>query len=114
MSLAAPTETPVRFPIPGLGLLADLGGIAGLALKAAGSIFRRGGGPPLLGAVAGHASWMIGMGLPLVALVHLSMGSFLAMQAFFGATFTEAAGPVVGLGLLRNLAPWSPASSWRA
>jgi phospholipid/cholesterol/gamma-HCH transport system permease protein len=33
------------------------------------------------------------------------MGSFLTMQAYFGATFTEGAGIVVGLGLIRNLAP---------
>jgi phospholipid/cholesterol/gamma-HCH transport system permease protein len=48
---------------------------------------------------------LIGSAWPIVLLVHFSMGSFLAMQAFFGATFREAAGAVVGIGLTRNLAP---------
>ena len=48
---------------------------------------------------------MLGMGVPLVGLIHVSFGSFLAMQAYFGATFSEAAGAVVGLGLIRNVAP---------
>jgi phospholipid/cholesterol/gamma-HCH transport system permease protein len=45
------------------------------------------------------------MGLPLVGLVHVGLGSFLAMQAYFGATFVAAAGPLVGIGLVRNIAP---------
>jgi phospholipid/cholesterol/gamma-HCH transport system permease protein len=48
---------------------------------------------------------LLGMGLPSVALVHVGMGSFLAMQAYFGATFVDGIGPVVGVGLIRNLAP---------
>ncbi len=45
------------------------------------------------------------MGLPLVGLVHVGMGSFLSMQAYFGATFMDGIGPVTGVGLIRNLAP---------
>ena len=53
-----------------------------------------------------HAEWMIGMAMrPWSALLHVGLGSFLSMQAFFGATFIEAAGPVVAIGLLRNVAP---------
>jgi phospholipid/cholesterol/gamma-HCH transport system permease protein len=48
---------------------------------------------------------MVGAAGPLVALVHVGMGSFLAMQAFYGATFTEGVGAVVGVGLIRNAAP---------
>ena len=43
-------------------------------------------------------------GLPLVGLVHVGMGSFLSMQAYFGSTFVDGTGAVVGVGLLRNLA----------
>ena len=49
--------------------------------------------------------WLLGAGLPLVGLVHVGMGSFLAMQAYFGATFAIGVGPVVGVGLIRNGAP---------
>ena len=49
--------------------------------------------------------WLLGAGLPLVALVHIGMGSFLSMQAYFGATFEVGVGPVVGVGLIRNGAP---------
>ncbi len=45
------------------------------------------------------------MGLPMVGLVHVGMGSFLSMQAYFGATFIDGIGPVTGVGLVRNLAP---------
>lgn len=100
--LPRPTGLPGRF----LGLLADLGGMATLAARAAMAPARaRRGAAPLLSASLGQASWMIAMALPLVALVHVSFGSFLTMQAYFGATFTEATGIVVGLGLVRNVAP---------
>jgi phospholipid/cholesterol/gamma-HCH transport system permease protein len=45
------------------------------------------------------------MGLPLVALVHFGMGSFMALQAYFGGTFVDGTGAVVGVGLIRNVAP---------
>jgi len=87
-------------------LIADLGGIAILAFSAVRSVAVRGpGDAPLLPAITRQIRWMVGMGIPLVGLVHVSFGSFLAMQAYFGATFTEAAGAVVGLGLIRNVAP---------
>ena len=40
-----------------------------------------------------------------MGLVHVGMGSFLSMQAYFGATFVDGIGPVTGVGLIRNLAP---------
>lgn len=107
MSIAATREPAIvgRGPWP-LATLADLGGLAILAARAATSPLRpRNDAPPLPRAVIYHAGWMIGMGLPLVALISLSFGSFLAMQAYFGATFTEGTGIVVGLGLIRNVSP---------
>ena len=48
-------------------------------------------------------SWMLAFGFPLVGLVHIAMGSFLSMQAYYGSTFIDGTGAVVGVGLLRNL-----------
>jgi phospholipid/cholesterol/gamma-HCH transport system permease protein len=52
---------------------------------------------------ARQVSWMLAFGFPLVGLVHMAMGSFLAMQAYYGSTFIDGTGAVVGVGLLRNL-----------
>ncbi len=49
--------------------------------------------------------WLLVMGLPLVGLAHVGIGSFLSMQAYFGAIFAEGTGAVVGVGLVRNMAP---------
>lgn len=103
---ATPTPTARAAPRGVLGVLAYLGGLGGLAAAAARAAIRpRGPAPAMASAVAHHLDDLIGRGLPLVALVHVPIGSFLAMQAFFHATFTEAVGAVVGIGLLRNLAP---------
>ena len=48
-------------------------------------------------------SWMLAFGCPLVGLVHVAMGSFLSLQAYYGSTFIDGTGAVVGVGLLRNL-----------
>ncbi len=48
-------------------------------------------------------SWMMSFGIPLVGLVHIAMGSFLSLQAYYGSTFVDGTGAVVGVGLLRNL-----------
>jgi len=45
------------------------------------------------------------MGIPLVGLAHFGMGSFLSMQAYYGGTFVDGTGAVVGVGLVRNVAP---------
>jgi phospholipid/cholesterol/gamma-HCH transport system permease protein len=47
--------------------------------------------------------WMLALGLPLVGLVHIAIGSFLSLQAYYGSTFVDGTGAVVGVGLLRNL-----------
>ena len=83
-----------------------LGGMGLLGLSAVRSVVRpRGDAPPLAPAVARHLDRTFRYGLPLVALVHVGLGSFLAMQAYFGATFMDGIGPVVGVGLVRNVAP---------
>jgi phospholipid/cholesterol/gamma-HCH transport system permease protein len=79
-----------------------------LAWAAAVSVLRPGraeaGGPAGLGrAAAGQVAWMLALGLPLVGLVHVALGSFLALQAYYGSTFIDGTGAVVGVGLLRNL-----------
>jgi len=50
-----------------------------------------------------EAFWMLAMGLPLVGMVHIAVGSFLSLQAYYGSTFVDGTGAVVGVGLLRNL-----------
>ena len=47
--------------------------------------------------------WMLFTGFPLVGLVHIAIGSFLSLQAYYGSTFVDGTGAVVGVGLLRNL-----------
>lgn len=47
--------------------------------------------------------WLIVWATPLVILIHVGLGSFLALQAFHGAIFLDAVGPVVGVGLFRNV-----------
>ena len=47
--------------------------------------------------------WMLFMGIPMVGLVHVAIGSFLSLQAYYGSTFVDGTGAVVGVGLLRNL-----------
>ncbi len=47
--------------------------------------------------------WMIAVGAPIVGMVHIALGSFLSLQAYYGSTFVDGTGAVVGVGLLRNL-----------
>ena len=47
--------------------------------------------------------WLVVWGTPLVILLHIGLGAFLALQAFHGAIFLDAVGPVVGVGLFRNV-----------
>jgi phospholipid/cholesterol/gamma-HCH transport system permease protein len=90
----------------GLAVVSYLGALATLSASAARSIVRPREGSPAFGpAVARQLAWMLGMGMPLVALVHVGQGSFLSMQAYFGGTFVDGTGAVVGVGLIRNSAP---------
>jgi phospholipid/cholesterol/gamma-HCH transport system permease protein len=93
-----------------LAVLAYVGGATMLAFAAAGSVMwpRRSreaerGAPGFMKTLINQLFWMLMMGMPLVALVHFAMGSFLSLQAYYGSTFVEGTGAVVGVGLLRNL-----------
>ena len=49
--------------------------------------------------------WMFMLGMPLIGLIHIGLGSFLALQGYYGGTFVEGTGAIVGVGLIRNVAP---------
>ncbi len=89
-----------------LGVVGYLGSAGVYAIVAARALFQRPeGAASLRSEVSEQIAWMTAMGLPIVGLIHISMGSFLAMQAYFGGTFVDGTGAVVGVGLLRNIAP---------
>jgi phospholipid/cholesterol/gamma-HCH transport system permease protein len=99
-AISTPSQRPAKLPF--VAAVRYLGGVGLLGCAVLRAILR-----PRRGLVP--ATWrqlveVIGGALGIVLLVHFSMGSFLSMQAFFGATFREAAGAVVGVGLVRNLA----------
>ncbi len=90
-----------------IGVLSYLGGVAALMISAAFSICTFHPDDDLPGfwtVLKEELWWLLLMGAPLVGLVHVAMGSFLSMQAYFGSTFLDGTGAVVGVGLLRNLA----------
>ena len=110
---AAPESPALLRPIGWVGrsvlaVMSYVGGVALLSLGAVGWLFRPRGdrerGLPGFGrTMVRQLSWMLALGFPLVGLVHVAMGSFLAMQAYYGSTFIDGTGAVVGVGLLRNL-----------
>ncbi|QEH36759.1 hypothetical protein OJF2_53440 [Aquisphaera giovannonii] len=87
---------------------AYMGGLALLLMASAASLvrFRRrcSQAAPFWATMKGELGWLLGVGGPLVALVHVGMGSSLSLQAYFGSTFVDGTGAVVGVGLLRNMA----------
>lgn len=89
-----------------LGVLERFGAMALLIPEAVGSVFRRDVDDEwsLRASTAAELSWILIAGFPLVGLVHVAMGSFLSLQAYYGSTFVDGTGAVVGVGLLRNLA----------
>lgn len=89
-----------------LGVLERFGAMALLIPEAIVSVFRRDVDDEwgLRTSTSAELSWMLLAGCPLVALVHVAMGSFLSLQAYYGSTFVDGTGAVVGVGLLRNLA----------
>jgi len=91
-----------------MAMLAYLGSTALLALEAlaylAWPFGRSHALEGSLGRVLVHSlAWMMALGIPIVGLVHVALGSFLSLQAYYGSTFVDGAGAVVGVGLLRNL-----------
>ncbi|AGA25538.1 ABC transporter permease [Singulisphaera acidiphila] len=89
-----------------LGGAAYLGNLGALMISAARSVFAPVGAvPPFVPTLTRQTISILAMGIPLVTLVHIGMGSFLSMQAYFGGTFVDGTGAVVGVGLIRNVAP---------
>jgi phospholipid/cholesterol/gamma-HCH transport system permease protein len=91
-----------------LAAIGYVGAVVILGFRAAGSVFRlarqeRDDVPGFAKTLTLQLSWMLALGFPLVGLVHIAMGSFLALQAYYGSTFIDGTGAVVGVGLLRNL-----------
>jgi len=89
-----------------VAVLERFGAMALLVPEAIGSVLRRGDDDDwsLRASTSAELAWMLLAGFPLVALVHVAMGSFLSLQAYYGSTFVDGTGAVVGVGLLRNLA----------
>jgi phospholipid/cholesterol/gamma-HCH transport system permease protein len=84
----------------------DLGRMVTLLGQAAQSIVRPPeGAAPLRPALVQELAALLVQGMVLVALVHIGMGSFLALQAYYGGTFVDGTGAVVGVGFIRNVAP---------
>jgi phospholipid/cholesterol/gamma-HCH transport system permease protein len=92
-----------------LAFTAYVGGVTILALASAGSTlwprFTREATevPGFTKTVMYQLCWMLFMGIPIVGMVHIALGSFLSLQAYYGSTFVDGTGAVVGVGLLRNL-----------
>jgi phospholipid/cholesterol/gamma-HCH transport system permease protein len=109
----APPLPPVLGPVGWLGRLAlgitsYVGGVTLLAMAALRSVLwpRRRDEPDTPGflkTLMHQLFWMLVTGLPLVGLVHIALGSFLSLQAYYGSTFVDGTGAVVGVGLLRNM-----------
>jgi phospholipid/cholesterol/gamma-HCH transport system permease protein len=111
------TAAPVPFllaPVAGVGrsvlaMMAYAGGVTLMATAALGSaltIWPRRNEAPAPGftkTLIHQLFWMLFTGLPLVGLVHFAIGSFLSLQAYYGSTFVDGTGAVVGVGLLRNM-----------
>ncbi len=91
-----------------LGITVYVGGVTLLAMAAAGSVLwpqrrAQATAPGFLKTLMHQLFWMLVTGIPLVGLVHIAIGSFLSLQAYYGSTFVDGTGAVVGVGLLRNL-----------
>ena len=114
MSTARPARILVN-PVGWLGrsvlaVVSYSGGVTLLAFGALGSLLwprrdraQAAAAPGFWKTLMHQLFWMLMMGVPLVGMVHVAMGSFLSLQAYYGSTFIDGTGAVVGVGLLRNL-----------
>ncbi len=112
-SEAAPASPALLRPVGWVGrsvltVMSYVGGTFLLSVGALGWLLRKDkehghGLPGFARTTVRQLSWMLTLGFPLVGLIHIAMGSFLALQAYYGSTFIDGTGAVVGVGLLRNL-----------
>ena len=87
-----------------LGITGYCGGVGLAGLSAARAVLRPARtATPIRPAVANQLEGLLGMAAAPVALVHMALGSTLAMQAYYGGTFAEGTGAVVGVGLVRSI-----------
>jgi phospholipid/cholesterol/gamma-HCH transport system permease protein len=112
-SSAAPVPL-LLAPVAGLGrsvlaIFAYAGGVTLMMSSALGSALTiwpsrdQAPAPGFMKTLMHEIYWMLYTGLPLVGLVHFAIGSFLSLQAYYGSTFVDGTGAVVGVGLLRNM-----------
>ena len=90
-----------------LAVTAYVGGVTLLGMAALGSILwprlsrdQSAAAPGFVKTLMHQLYWMLVTGLPLVGMVHIALGSFLSLQAYYGSTFVDGTGGVVGVGLL--------------
>ncbi|MDR3637106.1 MAG: ABC transporter permease [Isosphaeraceae bacterium] len=103
IELHSPIAWVGRASLNSVGYLGSAGLLAAGAMR---SLFRtKGPAPALAPAVSWQLARALSMGFVLTGLIHVGLGSFLSMQSYFGGTFIDGAGAVVGVGLVRNLAP---------
>jgi len=89
-----------------IGMASYLGGLALLLASAATAVHKiKASSTSFRYEVEDELHWMFALGLPLIGLIHIGLGSFLALQSYYGGTFVEGTGAVVGVGLIRNVAP---------
>lgn len=81
------------------------GGFGTLSFSSIGAIVQRphAGEMKIISAALQQMVWIVVWSTPLVIMLHIGLGAFLALQAFHGAIFLDAVGPVVGVGLFRNV-----------
>jgi phospholipid/cholesterol/gamma-HCH transport system permease protein len=113
LTSTAPPLPPVSGPVrwlgrSALGITGYVGGVTLLAIAAGSSVLwpwghDKAASPGFWKTLMHQLFWMLVTGLPLVGLVHIALGSFLSLQAYYGSTFVDGTGAVVGVGLLRNM-----------
>ncbi len=104
--LAEPDSEPVRLVEVANNLVGYVGSFTLLLIAALSAPLRR--SPDDNGIVRSTyltVERLLVLAIPLLSLLHVAFGSILAMQAFFRATFPETNGAVVGVGLVRSVAP---------
>src|SRR4051812_47603593 len=102
LPLLTPLAVVGRFALNGAAYFGTLGTLVISAVRPAFSPTTE--APPFLPTLTRKTISILAMGIPLVGLVHIGIGSFLSMQAYFGGTFVDGTGAVVGVGLMRNIA----------
>jgi phospholipid/cholesterol/gamma-HCH transport system permease protein len=107
LSIPGPVVSPLAWVgRRALSVVTYLGAVALMLVRAARQVPLPGRpSPGWYSMLVDELSWMLWMGIPLSSLMHMGLGSFLALQSYYGGTFVDGTGAVVGVGLFRNIAP---------